>query len=150
MREVDFYRCELCGNIIAVVKNGGGTNLVCCGQPMTKLKANSTDAAGEKHVPCLQKIDDNLDVVVGAVAHPMEEKHYIEWIALATDDKIEIKYLKPGNKPEAHFEAGESGTVYAYCNLHGLWSQSFAIGKDVILEGASCSPEFGGCKLFDM
>lgn len=117
---VEFYRCELCGNMVALIKKGGGT-LVCCGQNMTKLEANSTDAATEKHVPSVLREGGKIKVTVGSVPHPMLPEHHIEWIALVTDDKVELKYLKPGEEPRAEFAEVPSGTVYAYCNLHGLW-----------------------------
>jgi superoxide reductase len=118
---VEFYKCELCGNIIAVIKNGGGKNLVCCGQPMTHLVANTVDASAEKHTPAVAKEGAMLQVTVGSVEHPMLDNHYIEWIALACDGKLTFKYLKPGEAPKADFHAVDAGTVYAYCNLHGLW-----------------------------
>lgn len=118
---VEFYKCELCGNIIAVIKNGGGKNLVCCGQPMTHLVANTVDASAEKHTPAVAKEGAMLQVTVGSVEHPMLDNHYIEWIALACGGKLTFKYLKPGEAPKADFHAVDAGTVYAYCNLHGLW-----------------------------
>ncbi|HCA71580.1 MAG TPA: desulfoferrodoxin [Ruminococcaceae bacterium] len=124
MSVVDFYRCERCGNLVALIRNGGGT-LSCCGQAMTKLEANSTDAAQEKHVPVITKEDGKIKVQVGSVAHPMLAKHYIEWIALVTDNQVKFKFLKPGEEPKADFDGAESGTVYAYCNLHGLWKADF-------------------------
>lgn len=117
---VEFYRCELCGNMVALIKKGGRT-LVCCGQNMTKLVANSTDAAKEKHVPDVRREGGKIKVTVGSTPHPMLPEHYIEWIALVTDDKVELKYLKPGEAPRAEFDEVPSGDVYAYCNLHGLW-----------------------------
>lgn len=117
---VEFYRCELCGNMVALIKKGGGT-LVCCGQNMTKLEANSTDAATEKHVPVVSREGGKIKVTVGSAPHPMLPEHHIEWIALVTDDEVELKYLKPGEEPQAEFAEVPSGTVYAYCNLHGLW-----------------------------
>lgn len=117
---VEFYRCELCGNMVALIKKGGGT-LVCCGQNMTKLVANSTDAAKEKHVPDVRREGGKIKVTVGSTPHPMLPEHYIEWIALVTDDKVDLKYLKPGEAPRAEFDEVPSGDVYAYCNLHGLW-----------------------------
>ena len=122
---VEFYRCELCGNIIALVNNGGGTALTCCGQEMTHLVAGSTDAAKEKHVPAVVKEDGKIKVTVGSVTHPMEEKHYIQWIALAAGDRLMIKYLKPDEAPETTFCEVPSGTIYEYCNLHGLWKADF-------------------------
>lgn len=124
MSIVEFYRCERCGNIAALIKKGGGT-LSCCGQAMTKLEANSTDAAKEKHVPVVVKEDGKIKVVVGSTLHPMQPEHYIEWIALAADDEVKIKYLKPGEEPKAEFAEVKTGTVYAYCNLHGLWKADF-------------------------
>lgn len=120
MANVEIYRCEVCGNMVIKIKNGGGT-LTCCGQPMKLLNANSTDAAQEKHVPVISKEDGKIKVSVGSVLHPMLEEHYIEWIALVTEDKVQITYLKPGAEPKAEFDAVDSGTVYEYCNLHGLW-----------------------------
>ena len=124
MSNVAFYRCEKCGNMVALIKNGGGT-LTCCGQAMTKLEANSTDAAQEKHVPVITREDGKIKVVVGSVPHPMLPEHHIEWIALATDEKVEIVYLQPGAEPKEEFTDVASGTVYEYCNLHGLWKADF-------------------------
>lgn len=119
-----FYRCEKCGNIVALIESGGGV-LSCCGQAMTKLLANSTDAAKEKHVPVIKQNGGKIEVTVGSVAHPMTAEHYIQWIALAAGDKLEIVKLKPGMEPKAEFICGgeeiSKVTVYAYCNLHGLW-----------------------------
>lgn len=117
------YRCPICGNIVEVVHQAGGT-LSCCGQPMQLLKENSQDAALEKHVPVIEKIEGGWRVTVGSVEHPMLPEHHIEWIELITDDKIMRKYLKPGDKPMAEFmtEATEV-TAREYCNLHGLWKK---------------------------
>lgn len=120
---VEFYRCDVCGNMVALIKKGGGT-LVCCGQDMTKLNANTTDAAQEKHVPAITKEGGKIKVAVGSTLHPMLPEHHIEWIALVAGDKVEIKFLKPGEEPKAEFDAVESGEVYEYCNLHGLWKAS--------------------------
>lgn len=118
---MNFYRCELCGNIVAVVKSGGG-QLVCCGQPMKKLEANVTDASQEKHVPVATKEGGKLKVAVGSAAHPMTAEHFIEWIAVVADDNVQLTYLKPGQEPKAEFaDVPDKATVYAYCNLHGLW-----------------------------
>lgn len=124
MAEIVFYRCEKCGNMVAMIKKGGGT-LVCCGQPMTKLEAGSTDAALEKHVPVISKEGGKIKVAVGSVLHPMLPEHSIEWIALVADNKLQMEYLKPGMEPKAEFNETVSGTVYEYCNLHGLWKTDF-------------------------
>ncbi|MEW6595711.1 MAG: desulfoferrodoxin [Thermodesulfobacteriota bacterium] len=115
------YKCEICGNIVEVLHAGMG-ELVCCGQPMTLMTENTVDASREKHVPVIEKSAGGYLVKVGAVAHPMEEKHYIEWIELLADGKAYRQFLKPGDKPEAFF-AVEAAQVTAreYCNIHGLW-----------------------------
>ena len=115
------YKCEKCGNIVEVVHASTG-QLVCCGQPMKLLVENTTDAAREKHVPVIEKGTDKITVKVGSVAHPMEEKHYIEWIELIADGRVYRQYLKPGEAPMAVFPLS-AGKVSAreYCNLHGLW-----------------------------
>lgn len=124
MSNVVFYRCEKCGNIIALIKNGGG-KLVCCGQPMTKLEANTTDAAVEKHVPVVSKEDGKTIVKVGSVPHPMVTEHYIEWVALLAGDKMELQFLQPDQEPKAEFAGISNGTAYAFCNLHSLWKAEF-------------------------
>ena len=124
MSNIVFYRCEICGNIVILIKNGGGT-LTCCGQAMTKLLPNTTDGAKEKHVPVITKENGKIKVAIGSILHPMLPEHHIEWIALDTGDKTEIVYLKPGMEPKAEFADISSGTVYEYCNLHGLWKADF-------------------------
>ncbi len=124
MAEIAFFRCNTCGNIVAQLQNGGGT-LTCCGNAMEKLVANSTDAAQEKHVPVVTKEGGKLKVAVGSTLHPMTEAHYIEWIALVSDGRVEFAELRPGDQPAAEFAAAEHGAVYAYCNLHGLWKTDF-------------------------
>jgi superoxide reductase len=116
------YKCELCGNIVEVLHVGQG-ELVCCGKPMKLFTENTVDAAREKHVPVIEQTANGYKVSVGAVPHPMEEKHYIEWIALYAGDRVLRKYLKPGDAPEAEFCCAEAKvTAKEYCNLHGLWS----------------------------
>ncbi len=124
MAYVNFFRCKHCGNMVALIKNGGGT-LSCCGDEMTKLEANTSDGAKEKHVPVVTKEDGKIKVTVGSVLHPSLPEHYIEWIALVTEDAVQLKYLEPGMEPKAEFEEVKSGTVYEYCNLHGLWKADF-------------------------
>lgn len=116
------YKCEICGNMVEVVHEGGG-ELVCCGQPMKELKANSTDAANEKHVPVIEKTDTGIIVKVGSVDHPMEDKHHIEWIEVINGPWIQRKFLKPGEKPHAEFYVPYNEDLVAreFCNLHGLW-----------------------------
>ncbi len=120
-REV--YKCELCGNIVEVLHGAGGT-LVCCGQNMKLMKENTTDASKEKHVPVIEKTETGIKVKVGSVPHPMEEKHFIEWIELVADGKVFREFLKPGQPAEATFcLCFQPKTIEAreYCNLHGLW-----------------------------
>ncbi|APM41079.1 desulfoferrodoxin [Clostridium kluyveri] len=117
------YKCEVCGNIVEVLYNGGGT-LACCGQPMKLIEENTVDAASEKHVPVIEEIDGGVVVKVGSVEHPMLPEHYIQWIEVHTENKIYRKYLKPGEKPEATFKLDEKLVmVREYCNLHGLWKK---------------------------
>ena len=118
---LEVYKCELCGNIVEVLHGGGG-ELVCCGEAMGHLKENTVDAAKEKHVPVVEKVAGGVNVKVGDVAHPMEEKHYIEWIEIIVDGKAHRQFLNPGEAPEASFQI-EADNVVAreYCNLHGLW-----------------------------
>lgn len=115
------YKCEVCGNIVEVLHTGKG-ELVCCGQPMKLMTENTVDASKEKHVPVIEKSGNKVTVKVGSVAHPMEEKHYIEFIELMADGKLYRKFLKPGEVPEATFEVTAAQlTAREYCNLHGLW-----------------------------
>ncbi len=119
--KLEIYKCETCGNIIMVLHGGNG-ELVCCGQPMKIFKENTVDAAKEKHVPVVEKKPDGFKVKVGDVAHPMEDKHYIEWIELIDGDRSYIQFLKAGSKPEAKFKVNaDNVSIRAYCNLHGLW-----------------------------
>ena len=124
MLNIVFYRCEVCGNMVALLKIGGGT-LTCCGQAMTKLEPNTTDASKEKHVPTITRENGKIKVSIGSVLHPMTLEHYIEWIALDAGDRIEIVRLKPGMEPKTEYLDANKGTVYAYCNLHGLWKADF-------------------------
>jgi len=121
IENLQVYKCSKCGNVVEVLHAGGG-ELVCCGEPMRLLAENTSDGAKEKHVPVVERIADGWRVTVGAVAHPMEEKHYIEWIELIADGKVLRAILKPGDKPEAVFHTDASRVVAReYCNLHGLW-----------------------------
>ena len=118
---LEVYKCDTCGNIIEVLHGAAG-QLVCCGQPMKLLVENTVDAAKEKHVPVVEKTADSVKVTVGSVAHPMEEKHYIEWIEIIADGKIYRQFLNPGEAPEATFNVeAQDVTAREYCNLHGLW-----------------------------
>ncbi|MFZ5765873.1 MAG: desulfoferrodoxin [Thermodesulfobacteriota bacterium] len=121
-KQLYVYKCEVCGNIVEVLHAGGG-ELVCCGQAMKHLVENTVDAAKEKHVPVIEKIDGGYRVKVGSVAHPMEEKHYIEWIDLIIDNTtVQRTFLKPGVPPQADFRTdGSEVSAREYCNLHGLW-----------------------------
>ena len=118
---LQIYKCSVCGNIVEVLHTGAG-QLVCCNQPMKLMKENTVDAAKEKHVPVIEKGDGRVTVKVGSVAHPMEEKHYIEWIEIIADGQAYRQFLKPGGKPEATFTIdAQNVTAREYCNLHGLW-----------------------------
>lgn len=126
MASKDFYRCSICGNLVGIIENGGG-ELVCCGQPMDLLKANTSDGATEKHVPVLTKDGSKLQVDVGSVPHPMLDAHYIQWICLVQGNRTQRVALNPGDAPQAVFSIEEGPlSVYEYCNLHGLWVAELA------------------------
>lgn len=121
-KQLGIYKCNVCGNMVEMIHVGGG-ELVCCGQPMALLAENSVDASREKHVPVIEKKAGGVLVKVGSVAHPMEEKHYIEWIEVTSGRNLSVVGLKPGEKPEAEFcNAETNARVRAFCNVHGLWT----------------------------
>ncbi len=122
-KAVAFYLCEVCGNLVELIRDGGG-ELICCNEPMKKLVANTEDASQEKHVPVAVREDGKIVVSVGSEPHPMIPAHFIEWIAVVNDDGIERMPLKPGDEPKAVFRDRADADVYAYCNLHGLWTTS--------------------------
>ncbi len=128
------YKCNICGHIVEVLHPGAG-QLVCCGKPMELLQEKTQDVGLEKHVPVIEKTEKGIRVKVGSIHHPMEEKHYIEWIEIIADGRYCRKFLKPGDKPEAEFEVGadlsyealakeENITDREYCNIHGLWKSA--------------------------
>ncbi len=118
---LEIYKCMACGNIVEVMTGGDG-ELVCCGEPMKNLAEQTADATNEKHVPVIEKVNGGYKVKVGSVPHPMEEKHYIEWIELLADGKAYRQFLKPGSSAEAvfHIEAVDV-SAREHCNVHGLW-----------------------------
>ncbi len=119
--KLEVYKCEVCGNIVEVIHGGKG-ELVCCGQPMNLVQENTVDAAREKHVPVMEKIEGGIKVKVGDIAHPMEEKHFIEWIEIIADNKAYRQFLNPGEAPEAFFKVqADNISVREYCNVHGMW-----------------------------
>lgn len=120
-QRLQIYKCEICGNIVEVLHEGVG-ELVCCGEPMKLFVENTVDASREKHVPVIERTDRGVKVKVGSVPHPMEAKHYIEWIELIADGRAYRQFLKPGDAPEATFEIeAKQITAREYCNIHGLW-----------------------------
>ena len=124
--KLNFYVCKHCGNIITTVKESG-VPVSCCGEPMQPLVAGSVDAAKEKHVAVLTVNGSDVSVAVGSVTHPMTPEHFIEWVAIETSNSTQIRYLSIDEPPMAsfHLTDGETlQTVYAYCNLHGLWKST--------------------------
>lgn len=118
-----FFKCARCGNIVAYIRDSGA-RVRCCGEEMQEIVPNTTDAAGEKHVPVIKVEGQTVTVTVGSVEHPMLEAHYIEWIVLETREGRQRKTLVPGEKPVAVFSlvpGDEAVAAYEYCNLHGLW-----------------------------
>lgn len=121
VQKLQIYKCMVCGIMVEVVGEGGG-EMMCCGEPMKHLVENDTDAAKEKHVPVIEKIDGGFKVKVGSVAHPMEEKHFIEWIELLAGGKAYRQFLQPGDAPEAEFKVeAQDVSAREHCNIHGLW-----------------------------
>ena len=117
----EIYKCEVCGNVVEV-RHASFGELVCCGQPMNQQFEKNHDQGLEKHVPVVEKTNNGILVKVGSVPHPMEEKHYIEFIEVIVDDEMHVKYFKPGDKPEHEFRVrGDKFLVREYCNVHGLW-----------------------------
>ena len=117
----EIYKCNVCGNIVEVLHAGVG-ELVCCGQPMVLLTEKVQDTGNEKHVPMIEKTLTGVKVKVGSIPHPMEEKHYIEWIELHADDVVYMKFLRPGEKPEAEFAVtAKTLSAREHCTVHGLW-----------------------------
>lgn len=117
------YKCEICGNV-AEILTAGGAELMCCGQQMAMQAENTTDAAVEKHVPVVDKVDGGWQVTVGSVEHPMTDAHLIEWIELSAGDAVYRQFLSATDKPTAFFPtAAETVSARAYCNLHGLWKK---------------------------
>ena len=120
-KQREVYKCQLCGNIVEILHPGTCVP-TCCNQPLQLMEEGAIDAAKEKHVPVIEKIEGGYKVVVGSAAHPMLEKHYIEWIELLTETTLQRKDLAPNDAPEAVFKTdAEKVTARAYCNLHGLW-----------------------------
>ena len=120
-KRLQIYKCEICGNIVEVLHEGAG-ELVCCGQPMALLSEKTEDQGNEKHVPVIESTEEGIKVKVGAVSHPMEDNHYIEWIQVIADGRAYRKFLSPGDSPEADFTiTAEKVEAREYCNIHGLW-----------------------------
>lgn len=115
------YKCDTCGNIVEVLHGGDG-DLVCCGEEMKLFEEKTADEGKEKHVPVIEPSGDAVKVKVGSNPHPMEEKHYIEWVEITDGGTVCKQFLKPGDDPEAVFKAAGTGvTAREYCNVHGLW-----------------------------
>ena len=124
MKKLEFFRCNVCGNI-CVKLHDSGVPVFCCGAPMQKIEPNTVDAASEKHKPVVKIKGERVDVQVGSVLHPMSEEHYITMIVLETNKGFAVKNLLPGQTPSASFVLSEDEkvvAVYAYCNLHGMWA----------------------------
>lgn len=118
--KVKYFKCPICGNIIEMT-NGDINRVKCCNKELEQLVANTTDGVLEKHVPVYEIVNNEIIIKVGETIHPMEEKHYIMWISLVTDDMIIRKNLKPGDEPIVKLPYIKGAIIYEYCNLHGLW-----------------------------
>lgn len=121
-KQREIYKCGICGNIVEVLHSGVG-ELVCCGEPMQLMTENTVDASKEKHVPVIEHTENGVKIKVGSAPHPMEEKHYIEWIQVIAGDIAYRAFLKPGQAPEAEFPIKtKTITAREFCNIHGLWT----------------------------
>lgn len=123
MKNINYYKCPVCGNVIEVI-NGDVNRVRCCGQELVLLEANTVDAAVEKHVPVYEIVDNEIIVKVGEVIHPMEEKHFITFVSLVTNDRVIRVDLKPGDEPIVRFPYIKDSIIYEYCNIHGLWKNN--------------------------
>jgi len=126
MSNAKFYICRHCGNLIGMIHDAG-VPMICCGEKMEALAANTVEASGEKHVPVAVVEGDVVTVSVGSVHHPMIPEHYIEWVYLQTEKGGQRKAFQPGEEPVVKFTLIDDKpvAVYAYCNLHGLWASEF-------------------------
>ena len=127
MNNSPFYYCSVCGNIIEKVADSGN-DLVCCGRSMIEMEAGITDGSVEFHIPVCEREEKQIKVCIGKNPHPMTAEHYIQWIELVTNKGIYRKYLEPGEDPCVKFKLCKSETpieVYAYCNRHKLWKETF-------------------------
>ena len=117
-----FYRCRTCGNIIAFIQSSG-IPVICCGEKMGELIPNTVEASTEKHLPAVEKTANGINVMIGSVAHPMEEGHHISFVYTETKHGGQRKNLEVGKEPKVSFGFSDDQpiAVYAYCNLHGLW-----------------------------
>ncbi|MDR2546400.1 MAG: desulfoferrodoxin [Lachnospiraceae bacterium] len=117
-----FFKCAHCGNIAGLISDKGAP-LMCCGEKMQELLANTVEASQEKHLPSVTLAGDKLTVAVGSVHHPMEAEHYITFVFVETTQGGQRKDLAAGTLPTATFAFADDKplAVYAYCNLHGLW-----------------------------
>lgn len=123
MKQDKYFICKLCGNIATKIQDSG-VAMVCCGQEMTELTANTVEASAEKHLPVAEVNGSTVTVKVGSVAHPMVAEHWIQWVVLKTNQGVHRKHLDPGMEPTVEFALAngeEAVEVLEYCNLHGLW-----------------------------
>lgn len=123
MSESKFFKCSKCGNFVATIYSSG-VPMICCGEQMQEIIPNTSEGAGEKHLPVFNVDGNTVNVNVGEIDHPMVDEHYIEWIYIQTEKGSQYKYLKSGDAPVGVFLLSDDDKVlaaYAYCNLHGLW-----------------------------
>lgn len=122
--EIEIYKCEICGNIVQKLHDGGG-ELICCGEEMQKLEPkHNEESITEKHVPIFIKTDEqNTEIRVGEILHPMTQEHHIEFIEAINNDEnlLMIKFLNPNDEPKMHINNTDYKTALEYCNIHGLW-----------------------------
>ena len=117
---VKFYKCRHCGNVIEKIVDSK-VPVVCCGEIMEELKANTVEASVEKHLPVVTVEDNKIKINVGSAPHPMTKEHFISFVYIEKENEG-IKIML-NDQPET-FSCScpkDVKAVYAYCNLHGLW-----------------------------
>ena len=124
----ELYRCDICLNVVEIAHEGA-SSLVCCGEPMKQLKAKTEDEGHEKHVPVTEEFSGGVRVKIGSARHPMEEKHFIKFIEVLTENKVIRRELAPGGDPEADFRVKKEEIVEVreFCTVHGLWKSSYQL-----------------------
>ena len=111
MLRTKLYVCPICGNILSAT---GSALVSCCGVTLPPLEAEEAD---EAHCPKIETVEDERYITLD---HPMTKTHYISFLAYATADRFQLIKLYPEGPAEARIPLRGRGTLYFYCNRHGL------------------------------